>query len=170
MNHEKKLKYAEILQELLKVKLYDNISVNDICSKCGTYRSNFYYHFKSKDDLAKWFFTYNLCNINECTENIKERQTLLLKHMNENEVLYLKSFYLKSSGDLYLFIKEKIIEYICSYRRIADEDIYDTKRFKLEYLSAGWNKIVWEWLNGNINLSVDELSDFLYRFIIDFEI
>lgn len=170
MNCEKKLKYVGILQELLKVKLYENVSINNICSKCGTYRPNFYYHFKSKDDLAKWFFTYNLCNVNECTENIKERQTLMLKHMRDNATLYLKAFYSKSSGDLYSFIKEKVIECVRSNSGIANEDIDDEKRFKLEYVSSGWNRIVCDWLSGKIDFSADEMSDFLYSLIEDIEI
>ena len=56
MNDEKKRKYADALEELLKTRSYDKISVNDICNKVGAYRPNFYYHFKNKDDLINWIF------------------------------------------------------------------------------------------------------------------
>lgn len=61
-----KNKKAEILSavlELLKTRNFEDLTVNEICSTCSIVKSNFYYHFKSKDELLYTFFTPALIEI-----------------------------------------------------------------------------------------------------------
>jgi len=47
---------ANALKELMQEKLFEKISVSDICERCDMNRKSFYYHFKDKYDLVNWIF------------------------------------------------------------------------------------------------------------------
>ena len=47
---------ASSMKKLMKEKLFEKISVIDICEGCGMNRKSFYYHFKDKYDLVNWIF------------------------------------------------------------------------------------------------------------------
>ena len=47
---------ALALKELSCKKLFEKISIGDICRHCNMSRKTFYYHFKDKEDLVNWIF------------------------------------------------------------------------------------------------------------------
>lgn len=51
---------AESLEELLKSKPFEKITVNEIAENCGVGRRTFYYNFKDKYDIAAWLYLRQL--------------------------------------------------------------------------------------------------------------
>lgn len=54
-----KMQIVEYAIQLYKEYGYHNVTVKDICEKCGLTRSAFYYHFKSKEEILDNYFLYS---------------------------------------------------------------------------------------------------------------
>ncbi len=54
-----KMQIVEHAIQLYKEQGYDNVTVQNICNKCGLTRSAFYYHFKSKGEILDYYFLYS---------------------------------------------------------------------------------------------------------------
>lgn len=67
---------GESLEELLKVKSFEKITVNEITENCGVGRRTFYTNFKDKYDLASWMYTRELVNFFEKNEQATMRDFL----------------------------------------------------------------------------------------------
>ena len=52
-NYTKKI-LAQTLQELMKEKLLDNITVQELIERSSMNRKTFYYHFHNLAELLKW--------------------------------------------------------------------------------------------------------------------
>ncbi len=72
---------GESLEELLKSKSFDKITVNEIAENCGIGRRTFYNNFIDKYDLATWLYIRQL---NEFIENREQaRLTDFIKYTTE---------------------------------------------------------------------------------------
>ena len=162
MTDEKKQKYADVFRQLLKTKEYDQVTINEICEKCGTYRPNFYYHFKSKDDLAEWIFLQDLKVIERKRPDLLESQTELLEKMKENNVFYLKSLTKKYESPLFTYMKDLLVGKTCEHIDIEFDSMDEISRFTLEYKISAWIMTVLEWLSGMVDISSENLSQALY--------
>ena len=162
MTDEKKQKYADVFRQLLKTKEYDQVTINEICEKCGTYRPNFYYHFKSKDDLAEWIFLQDLKVIERKRPDLLESQTELLEKMKENNVFYLKSLAKKYESPLFTYMKDLLVGKTCEHIDIEFDSMDEISRFTLEYKISAWIMTVLEWLSGMVDISSENLSQALY--------
>ncbi|MBP3267336.1 MAG: TetR/AcrR family transcriptional regulator, partial [Ruminococcus sp.] len=152
MTDEKKQKYADVFRQLLKTKEYDQVTINEICEKCGTYRPNFYYHFKSKDDLAEWIFLQDLKVIERKRPDLLESQTELLEKMKENNVFYLKSLAKKYESPLFTYMKDLLVGKTCEHIDIEFDSMDEISRFTLEYKISAWIMTVLEWLSGMVDI------------------
>ncbi len=52
------IKIVEAVKELAKTHSFNDITVNMICEKAKLSRQTFYYHFKSKWEVARWYWCY----------------------------------------------------------------------------------------------------------------
>lgn len=163
MNNDTKSKYAEAFEELLKSNSYDKININDICAKCGTHRPNFYYHFKSKNDLAEWIFDQDFYLMKESTDNTLSNQTVLLENMQDHRIFYLKTLGERASCSLHTYIKGSITSYICRLNNTDENDIDEIIKFKLDYMSSAWVMTIHAWLAGAFEMSSENFSKMLYE-------
>lgn len=162
MTDEKKQKYADVFRQLLKTKEYDQVTINEICEKCGTYRPNFYYHFKSKDDLAEWIFLQDLKVIERQKPDLLASQTELLEKMKENNVFYLKALAKEHESTLFMYMKDRLMRKTCEHIDIDYDSMDELSRFTLDFKISGWIISVWEWLSGMVDISLENLSQALY--------
>lgn len=162
MTDEKKQKYADVFRKLLKTKEYDQVTINEICENCRSYRPNFYYHFKSKDDLAEWIFLQDLKVIERKRPDLLESQTELLEKMKGNNVFYLKALAKKHESPLFTYMKDLLVGKTCEHIDIEFDSMDEISRFTLDYKISAWIMTVWEWLSGMIDISSENLSQALY--------
>src|ERR1700687_3133111 len=52
IQHESKTKLLDAALHMFRAKGYTATTVDDICHEAGVTKGSFFYHFKSKDDLA----------------------------------------------------------------------------------------------------------------------
>ena len=156
MSNDKKWKYADAFQELLKNQPFDKVNVSDICERCGTFRANFYYHFKNKEELVRWIFEQDIEESKLVSQDFAARQSELFRIMKRRSAFYLKALedgfmgtYIDSS------MKLLIIEFFgANADSITDEDI-----FKLRYIVSGCLMTIFEWMAGKIDASEEELAE-----------
>ena len=133
MNDDKKRKYADALQELLKTNSYNKISVNDICLMCGTYRPNFYYHFQNKDDLLNWIFVQDYETSEYSKKGEVYRHTVFLKRLKKHTSFYLKTLGGDTNSDFYLFIKSMFKQYVFELYSLNNKIMDERRCFRIEY-------------------------------------
>lgn len=162
MKDDTKRKYADAFLELLKVNSYNKINVNDICLKCETFRANFYYHFKSKDALAEWIFDQDFAPMADTADDIVSTLTDVLERMQEHRTFYLKSLARSAYTPIYFCLKNSIETLYCRMKHLKQTNLDNISRFKVNYIASGWIGTVHMWLNGDIEMSSEKLSLFLY--------
>lgn len=89
-----KRKLAESLKSLMTERVFEKITITEICDLCNMNRNSFYYHFKDKYDLVNWIFDDEFTN----DAMIRSYQTAwaftcdLCDYLYENRMFYRKAF------------------------------------------------------------------------------
>jgi len=65
MKQSPKVVLANSLEELLKKRSFDNITVGEIADNCGLSRTTFYRQFKDKYDCMNWIYQNRIAMIEE---------------------------------------------------------------------------------------------------------
>lgn len=89
-----KLLIVQALEEELKNKSLEHVSIRDIMNRCNLSRQTFYRHFIDIYDLVLWFHNYNAKrSLNAFSKNkdIKECFILTLNKMNEHNNFYINA-------------------------------------------------------------------------------
>lgn len=90
MKQSPKVVLANSLEELLKKRSFDNITVGEIADNCGVSRTTFYRHFKDKYDCMNWGYQNRIAQIEKENSNIASWKNLIRQLA---EFLYEKKEY-----------------------------------------------------------------------------
>ncbi|XCP84887.1 TetR/AcrR family transcriptional regulator C-terminal domain-containing protein [Roseburia hominis] len=96
-----KLKFAQVVQELMEEKSLRKITVNDIVEKSHMTRQAFYYHFHDIYELLEWTCAYELFREEPEPATMKAWILALIDHMQDNRKFYRK---------IYLEFDERLLE------------------------------------------------------------
>ena len=101
---------ALALKELSCKKLFEKISIGDICRHCNMSRKTFYYHFKDKEDLVNWIFdTEFIAYARKNTyESVWDAMEDLLKYFYANLNFYRKILFYEGQNSFSLYFNELI--------------------------------------------------------------
>jgi len=83
--------FASGLIELVEIKSFDKLTIQQICDHCGLGRQTFYNHFKDKYDLVQWIYnakTQRLFLEYECEKNWSATIRKIFYHNIEFEKYY----------------------------------------------------------------------------------
>lgn len=165
MKDRTKVMFAEELENMLKTMTIDKIRVVDLCKRCGATPPTFYYYFKDKYDLAAWIYLGDIAAAfgDKTPGYSPERLAATLRHMNLKWSFYKKLYADKSQNSL--------LRYSMKYAMRMVDDVVTgatgeppTARQILDakHHTFGIFGLQQEWLLGEINLSPEELAEFLY--------
>ena len=165
MKDRTKAMFAEELENMLKTMTMDKVRVVDLCKRCGAAPPTFYYYFKDKYDLAAWIYLSDISAVfgDKTPEYSPERLAASLEHMNLKWSFYKKLYADKSQNSL--------IRYGMKYAMKMVDDVvtattgeHPTAQQLLEakHHTFGILGLQQEWFLGEINLSSEELAQFLY--------
>lgn len=90
---------AAALKELMAQKPEEKISIQEITTRCGIKRQNFYYHFEDIYDLMRWMFQEEAVSLLQKREGAllwQEGILQLFQYLEENRAMCLCA--LKSLG------------------------------------------------------------------------
>ncbi len=145
--------------DLLQTKELSEISVSDICKRCGLNRSTFYANYvdiydladKIKDDLEKEVFgLYE----KEVAEKFNSNDYLrLFRHMKDNQLFY--KTYFKLGYD------ERHCVNLYDVGRAAQD--FDNKHiaYHIAFFRSGFNAIVKMWLAGGCQETPEEMEEII---------
>lgn len=77
MKQSPKIVLANSIEQLLKTKSFDNVTVGDIADNCGLSRTTFYRHFKDKYDCMNWVYQSRIARIVEENSDIASWKNLI---------------------------------------------------------------------------------------------
>lgn len=145
---------AKSLEELLKTKEFESITVNDIVKHCGAGRSTFYKHFKDKYELSMYTFVkYNeqfLSRTVQQNEPVNYYTDEMCEFLYQNRDYYRKLLrYSNQNSFLESFI-ELFIRNTTSYvKAMGKTDVLNNElTFSIYFLAAAHAYILKDWLAG----------------------
>ncbi|MDD5888840.1 MAG: TetR-like C-terminal domain-containing protein [bacterium] len=158
INHTKLLLKQSLL-ELLNNKPLSKITIKELCDKVDINRTTYYrYYLDPYDQLEKieveiFNDMASFIDTNNVSNNLSRLKSIL-KYINDRKeefrILLVKSD-INFQNKLLSFIGKRIFENKCK------NDI--NLEIKYIYTAVGSFGIVSEWIKGNLNLSLDELSE-----------
>ena len=161
-------------EELLSIKKYENITVQDIIDKADIGRSTFYAHFETKDDLLKELLTELFSHVLEDhpiaevshdfsseDNNLKNDLTHILYHLKDDSKRYLRLFNCESSDIFWSYFRDQFYELVRDYTSLSKgnqsgvpEDFY--MNF---YAGAFIDSVKW-WFRRGLEPSPEELESY----------
>ena len=164
---------AQALEELLKEKSLNKISIQEIVNICNLNRQTFYYHFEDIHKLVEWSFKRLIMNPLSQYEGEalwQEGLRELLIGLEKNRTVCKHALCDMTQDQIYnLFYKDIAL----LVQKAVDEISHDKEiNFKYidnitTYFSISFGSIIEQWIFGRIHQSVDELVTFLDTLIKD---
>jgi len=152
---------AHGFKELMKEKVFDKITIQDITRVCGLNRQTFYYHFQDKYELVDWIF-YNeaitLISDDLTYKNWDQKVLVLLHHMKKESHFYVNTLKIsmESGFQEYLFrvTKELFGSLILQiYEQIEMEEI----EFIASFYAFGISGTIIFWARNGMKETPEEL-------------
>ena len=157
--------------ELLKIKKYEHITVQDIIDKADIGRSTFYSHFETKDMLLKemcsdifdHIFGGDFCEFKEENSTLQTKLEHILWHL-EGIKVDVKGILASNSGELFMrFLNENLNKLFGLYLKDFKTDV--PKVFLQNYLVGSFSQTVKWWIENDNNLSSKEVSEYFIKVI-----
>lgn len=176
----------EALISLLEKKDYEYITIKEVCVKAGVNRSTFYLHYETMDDLLMECISYCQNTFFSYFKNDAKGFTDDLTKKNKDDLILITPQYLKPYLNLikehknlynaYLYhaslfkadvLYRDVYQYVIS--PILDEfDVpKDEKKYITEFYIHAIIAVVNVWIKNDCKDSVDLISDFLIKYIIN---
>lgn len=170
MKNQTKKIFAKEMEREVALKPISEITVADICKKCGASRQAFYYHFKDKYDLLAWIYMQDFAFSIKQAGNL-DRDTLvqMFQRMESRSSFYRNVFSDHSQNNLLDYIQEYDTNFLL---KILKEQYHaDTTSNELQiavkYHSYGMTGLIRDWLSGKIRQKAEQLADFLHEDLFD---
>ena len=149
------------LIDLLQTKELSEITVSEICVKCGLNRSTFYANFLDIYDLADKLRE----NLEQEVGRLYEKETVqgfnshdylrLFRHMRDNQLFYRTYFKLGYDDQHPVMVYDiSLAQQHFDNRHIA---------YHLEFFKSGFNAIVKMWLAGGCRETPEEMEEILHK-------
>lgn len=177
-NYTKKI-LAQTLQELMKEKLLDDITVQELIERSSMNRKTFYYHFHNIAELLKWIIKENFSSVKTLPIALDTWNTNtinILTFIKENKFFFHSIHYSRYCAEIRMYLKLLLDEDIDKFVAIAWE--FYTRNSAIEYTltEANQNYIVKyysgaiyslleEWLLGGMKEPIDDFVDILVKLV-----
>lgn len=149
----------KVFIELLQTKELHEITVSDICKRCGLNRSTFYANFVDIYELADKVREYLEVEVNrlyeaEKTQKFNSNDYLrLFRHIKENQLFYRTYFKLGYDNQF----KLKYYDIHQAERHFDNRHV----EYHVEFFRSGFNAIVKMWLTGGCKETPEEMDEII---------
>lgn len=163
--------FADTLIEMAQTKSIEKIQVKDICERCGTERTTFYYHFRDKYDLIAWIFMqlYEMEEKQAEVINGEEMIERMFKRIWSQRAFFRNAFQDKSQNSLSEYQLDFYIqgerEVLCHY--LGVEALDEELEYTIKQYSYGCLGHTVEWILGKNNLSPERMGYYQYKLMPD---
>lgn len=154
------------LFKLIKKKPFDKISVCNICEVAMVHRATFYSHFADKYELLSYsldeHIPFNTADSSDITKDISSVANDIIVNVIENKDIY--SSIIRRNNDFSIIKKFKTVleDKICERIKNSIPDwgnLSITPEFYASYYTGACINVLEKWVNDEIELSANELSE-----------
>lgn len=161
---------AESLEELLKKKTIDEITVNDIIERVGISRTTFYRHFADKYELINWVYGQYMEELErKHTKNTDFRQIMveLFKFFYLKRIFFSKIMYYTGQNSFYSYFFSRTSEYLAAqfFDSMNLKEIMAADKYMLSYHCGGILRVAYEWIEDGCRQKPEELADILLEIV-----
>ena len=150
---------ALALIQIMKNKLFSDITILEIVNKAGVSRSSFYRNFDDKEDVISYYIDYSPHHLEtfliEKFTLIKENKAFFLA-LKKNKILHL----------LYQQANKNTIKNIYSY------NLNENNRYQSAFFSSASIGVIIEWIQNDLVESEEDMAhiyiDLLYGYMDNF--
>lgn len=177
-NYTKKI-LAQTLQELMKEKLLDDITVQELIESSSMNRKTFYYHFHNIAELLKWIIKESFSSVKTLPIALDTWNTNtinLLAFIKKNKFFFNSIHYSRYCAEIRLYLKLLLDEDIHKFVAIAWE--FYTRNSTIEcslteanqnyivkYYSGAIYSLLEEWLLSGMKEPIDDFVDILVKLV-----
>lgn len=162
-NNRRRRKSVERIEkvfiELLQTKKFHEITVSEICKRCGLNRSTFYANYEDIYELADRIRAYLEEEVNhlyeaETTRKFNSNDYLrLFRHIQENQLFYRTYFKLGYDNEFKL-------QYYDTHQ--AQRDFKNQYiEYHIEFFRSGFNAVVKKWIAGGCKETPEEIDSII---------
>ena len=158
--------FAEELENMLANKPLNKIRVIDICRKCGATPPTFYYHFHDKYDLAAWIYLRDIASVlgDRKPDYSPDRIAASLRLMEKKKIFYQKVFADDSQNSVTKYYMTYIIRMVKDVMMAsAKAEPTGYQMLEAKHHSYGILGLLKEWINGETDISAEELAEFYFE-------
>lgn len=162
-----RLRLARAMEELMRERALENVTVTELCARCGVTRQTFYRNFLDKYDLVNWYFGKLLERSFEhmgSGRTVREGLERKFEYIRAERVFFAAAFRADGTNSLKEHDTEAIIEFYTRLieRKTGAAPVGETA-FMLELYCRGSVAMTVEWVLGGMRAEPAELA----RFMVD---
>lgn len=169
MNHritlQSRMMFSNALRRLIEVEDYSHITVKQLCLEADLSRRTFYRLYKTKGDVLSEY----MLTLTEQFRNVVTETNL--KHYSEVAEAYF-DFWKQHADFLYLLNRNELLDMLNSSAGNAALSVFQIVKpdietndtvlaFALSYSIGGLNGMLKRWIEENMTLSPEQLTDIL---------
>ena len=157
--------------ELLEIKRYENITVQEIIDRANIGRSTFYAHFETKDELLRALCTEIFHHVfteqlplehdprwADGANNLELKLGHVLYHLKENSV-DIKGIVTADGDGLFMqYLKQYLADLFRQYSEVFDADVPD--EFLVSHLVGSFAEIIKWWISEDMKTSSEQVAQF----------
>ncbi len=155
------------LADLLHEKPLDKITVSDVVRRAEINRGTFYAHYKDIPDVIHHLIGEIFSSIREqvldAPIGLTDLSHAVLRHIQmilESDLDFFRKVMASSASVL---IEQELVKLVLDYL-IQNEQKFSTQEhdqylLTIHFCAGGLTNLYWEWIAGNIDLSLEELTE-----------
>lgn len=155
------------MKKLMKEKLFEKISVIDICEGCGMNRKSFYYHFKDKYDLVNWIFYTDFIKTasKRSYTNGWDLLTAVVELFSSDRAFYKAALEIQGQNSFRDYFYEATVPIFSMF---SEAMISDTESAVLDphYFTDAFLVIMYRWLSQKTDQSPEEFIESLKNVLV----
>ena len=165
---DSKLVFARALEELLRTKTLEGVTIGDLVAASGLSKSNFYNHFTDKYDLANWrhrlVHDRHVADFLEGRVSYRDLVRESLEGIADYQDIYAHSLESSSYEAPRAYIGRISLEATRAMLAAGGIDVDEPGlALLIEMFTAGTVDAMFRWIHGDVALSADELAAVIER-------
>lgn len=157
---------ASAMEDLMRTKDIDSITVNDVIQRADVSRTTFYRHFEDKFALINWIFGQYMDKLTAAYQETTTYRLLLLKLLTffqEKRDFFSKILNYLGQNSFYQYYLDRMVALLTMYlqkdngaQELSAEDYY-----MVRYHCGGILRVTYDWIEAGCPESPEELTNML---------
>ena len=157
---------AASLEEQLKKKHIDSITVNDIIADVGVSRTTFYRHFEDKFALVHWVYGQYMDELTQRHKTAADFRQLiseLLHFFQEKRSFFMKILTYSGQNTFYNYFFNRTTEYLTTQimKTMTDKELTLSDQLMIRYHCGGILKVIYDWMERNCPETPEKIAEIL---------